>query len=277
MSIISGLVKAAKTVVTAVTPTKAKIQNVGDTLKAALTGKGVTASIPGVGTTVNKAVSSIASNPYTSAAVAAVAIAPKAAIAAVSTAFKALPTSGKVATVAALPVAASVVVTKPSSVKSVAQLPSSVTKFASNVATFTDEPSIANAKQIASENPIITAALGAGVAYVAGKGVVGAATALSTMANTQAIKESTQATESILTTITQPGLISELQPAVDTSLVPLTPATQVMGVETKATGVLTKKRKKRKATGRTPSLNQRMRVNIYNQTKSFYSKSAIYS
>lgn len=287
MGLISSLKTAASKVVKVLAnPTgkeDAGVKNILPTVKAALTGQGVTANTGNK--TADKVLSAAASNPYATAAVVATLAAPAAALGtakAIGSAATAS-TTGKIATVAAVPVAVGFVVSSPKkTTKAIATAPAALSNFGANVGEFVEQPSIEKAKDIVAENPIISAGLLAAGAVAAGKLATGAATSI---ANTLAVQKNTKVAEKLLeTTATTPTYVSDVLAAESNQLiplssnksvsaVPLTPETQVIGK-----AVTTKSVAKRK---RTPlkryngGQRQSLRVNIFNQTKSLYRGSAI--
>jgi hypothetical protein len=231
MSIFSSIGSAIKStvqkVVTAITPTKAKLQNVIAVEKAAITGKGVTANTGSPA--VNKVLSAAASNPFTTAAV----VTPVNTIGAVKAGFSALSTGAKVATVGGgLVVGVPAVISNPKIIGSVASSPSSIASFSSNVGAFSADPTVENAKSIFTDNPLIsTAAIGT-AAFIVGKSATGAITSI---ANTLAVKENTKVAAAAGKSITA-NLPTDLKngsvlPTATTGseAIPITPSTQIVG------------------------------------------------
>jgi len=258
-----------------------RLKNVGATLVAAVTGKGVQANTSN--TTVNKVLSTAASNPFTTAAVVAVAAAPKVAASAVTQTFKSLSPTAKVATIVATPVVASAIITNPKIVSKVSETPKALSNFGANVGEFSKNPSADTALTIAKENPVITGALAAGAVLVTGKAITGAVTSV---ANTIAVKENTATTAAVLATekaienvnikelpaeTNIPPSILKAPSADSAALVPITPQTQVLGKP--ATSLTQNSRVKHK---KIAPQSQSLRVNIYNQSKTLYTR-AIYN
>jgi len=232
-----------------------RLRNVGSTLKASLTGKGVVANTGNA--TANKVIGAAASNPYVTALGGAVAYAPKAAIGAASAGFSSLSTTGKVATVVAAPIAVSAIISNPKIATSVAKTPSGLANLGGNIAEFAENPSLEGAKGVFLENPVLAsgALLGAGLAV--GSGVTGL---VATGLNTRAIRENTQATlASPAESIDSPAtFIPSSSAGGASSMIPYTQETQVIGRETR-TGV-SRRRKARKAVD-----GQKVNVKILNQ------------
>jgi hypothetical protein len=269
-NVISALVpyspKNIINVVTALIPTKDKITNTLQTVKAAVTGQGVQANTPNP--TVNKVLSTAASNPFTTAAVVTVGVAPKIAATIVTSGIKALPTSGKIALAVATPVVIGATIKDPNIVSKAAELPKNLSSFGSNIGTFSANPSIDNALQIAKDNPIISGGVIAATGIIAGKGVTG-------ILNTIAVKENTAATNKILENMNTTQPISNILPSNNNNLPailptsttgtqnkPITPETQIIPKSASSTSI----KKYRKETKKIPQ-TQSLRVNIYNQSR----------
>jgi len=165
-------------------------------------------------------------------------------------------------------------------------LPTSINNYTTNLAKTIDNPTKENFLETGRENPFLlggTALLGGAVL---GKSVLTLTNFVSNYSNTAAIKENTDvmketlknAPEVILKTDDKPAKTTDLPkpinttPAVlpttstNTSPVPITPETQVLG---KPAGSSSIKRYARARTIQKPNI-QSVRVNIFNQTKSLY-------
>jgi len=177
---------------------KERLQNVGATLKAAVTGKGVQSNTGAK--IVDKPLSFLASNPFLTAGAAAVALNPSVALTAVKTAPKTT-----LGVSAAAPILTSAIVSNPKGASKLAGKAAGVTQdlsnFAGNVASINSFQDIATT---AKENPLLTAGVIAG----AGLAVKGGISAISTAINTGAIKENTNATRDILDLTKNSGLSS---------------------------------------------------------------------
>jgi len=237
--------------------------NVLQTLKAAVTGQGVRSNT-GVAT-VDKVLSTAASNPFVTAGVGAVAAGPATALKAAQAGFGALPTGGKVAAVVAAPVVVGAVAANPNLISQAAQTPKALSQFGGNVGTLIKDPSLSNAKQVIEDNPVISAGVAAAGALAVGRGVSGL---IASGLNTAAVKENTQAALGALPSNPVSSVprnletaITSLTPAEDAgpSSLPLTPETQVLGREVKTASVV--KPRRRKAATRAPDV----RVNVLNQ------------
>lgn len=232
---------------------KERLGNVGSTLKAAVTGKGVTANTPSQ--TANKVLGAAASNPFSTAFVGAVAAGPKVALGAARAAYTALPTAGKVGVALATPVAIGAAVTNPNLVGKAATAPRQLSEFGSGVGLLIQEPSYENLKQVAKESPIISAAVVTGTGLALGKGV---SSTLATIANTRAVKENTAVASP--KEIALPAMVESPTVSQSGAMVPFTRETQVLGKEVRTGGV----RKKRKVAKKAPQSNN-VRVNVLNQ------------
>jgi len=234
-----------------------RLKNVGSTLKAALTGKTVYAFTPSA--KADKVLSAAASNPFTTAAIGAVAVGPGTAASAAGSAFKALPTVGKVAVVGAAPVAAGFVIQNPGSVGTAAKLPAELTELGSDLGRLVQNPTLETAKETFQNSPVILSALGIAGAATVGRG---AANTIATIQNTRAIRESTEA--EIPTSLAGvPALstpVSALQatPASE----PVTNATQVIGKEAKS---VSGSRRRTNRTIQVPVINNRVHVEVLNR------------
>ncbi len=269
-TVVKAEQKAMDKAVSAIIPTKAKVTNVVDVYKSVLTGKGATANIPG---TTGKIVSSAASNPFTTA----LAVTPLNTLSAAKAGFTALSTGQKVLAVSSVPVVASVAISNPKVISSAGKVPSSVANFAGNVAQFSSNPSWDSAKEIISENPIVSGAVAFGAATIVGGGILGA---VNTAINTSAIRSNTKATEKAIASLTDStlpavsnsiltaseGLPKALSGTSAASGIPITPSTQIIG---KSAGVARKNQRKKNSLT-TSALRQVMRVTINNQGKHLY-------
>jgi hypothetical protein len=226
---------------------KERISNVGATLKAAVTGKGVQSNT-GI-KAVDSVLSAAASRPFTTAAIgaagfSAATIGGKATIAAVTT-------KPVIGTMIAAPVIGSVVgqVGVKKSAQAVGNVQSNLSNFAGNIAGFVKDPSWDDFKNIGKENPWLAGLSAAAVAGLAGKVVAPMLLTDAVRDNTKAIKE--QDGQII---ISNDGL-SQLQP--------VTPQTQVLG---RAAGTTQKRisKSKKKLAASQPNIN----IRINNQTRS---------
>lgn len=168
---------------------KERLTNVGATLKAAVTGKGVQSN---TGFKVlDKPLSVLASNPFATAGVAAIAVTGLSASAA---AVKAAPKT-VIGTTLAAPVITSAVVSNPKGAKKAVTSVSGVTKDLSNYAgNLASAKSLGDVIQAGKENPILAGA----TILAAGAAVKGGVSAISTAVNTGAIRANTAATKDVL-------------------------------------------------------------------------------
>jgi len=240
-------------VVTVVVPTKAKIENVGATLKAAVTGKGVQSNT-GI-KVADKVLSAAASNPFVSALpIGAASAAGKLGVSGAVSLVTAAPKTAALTTIVAPAVVSAAATTGlKKSASIVADIPKDTSNFASNLVSIS---SLEDVKDLAKENPILTGATVAGVAAITGKGIV---SAVSGIANTIATKENTQAIKESAVTAT-----SILPTSQSLSNVPLTPQTQVLGKEVGSSRV---SRRSTSPKGKVSSTSNSLRVNIYNQSR----------
>lgn len=159
----------------------------------------------------------------------------------------------------------------------VTKVPGKVIEFEKDLYKASKEPSLSSFADVLKENKEVSLFLGA-TALAAGGAT--AVNAYNTFSNTQAIKENTEATQKVIDNTLNPDdkktKITDVLPtnnikvpetviptATGTSLVPLTPETQVLGKSVRSSTI--KKHKHRKTT---PTGN--IRININNQTKSLY-------
>ena len=225
-----------------------RLKNVGSTLKASITGKGVQANTPSK--TVNKVLSAAASNPFTTAAV----VTPINTLSAAKAGFSALSTGGKVIAVgAAIPVT-SFLVSNPSAVGNIAEAPRGLSNIGSNIGEFVKEPTIENAKDIFKENPLIAG----GIAGAAALGIGAGAVAIgSNLLNTAATRANTAA-------ITAANAIPEFSNSPVSQNVTSAP----MGLETQTISTSSRSIAKRKKKALPQQIRQSVRVNVINANQS---------
>jgi len=238
---------------------KERVSNVVQTIKSAVTGKGVQANTSS--TVVNKVLSTAASNPFAVASVATVA---KLGVAkTVATAISNTKTVA-VATVGA-PIAASYVASKgvSSTAKSLGEAQSNVGQFTSNVYEAVKEPSKENLKSIYTENPVIAGAVTAAGAYIVGKGAVGA------LVTNKIIDDNSKTVTEVLPkeTLTEGKIIPSTS---SSSLVPITPETQIIGKSASSVS------KTRRRTTKKAAPVSRINVNVINGSRLFKSVKYIY-
>lgn len=161
--------------------------------------------------------------------------------------------------------------------KAVSKAPGALLNFGGNLADFAVDPSVKNAQSIWLENPLIsTATIGLTAAAVGGA----VTSAVSGALTQSAIREQTEATLEVVDTLKNQYIpsalaydVTELPPSVltgddKTSLVPITPETQVIGKAAKSAA--TKKRRRLTSQPRGSTQRQSLRLNIYNQGKHLY-------
>lgn len=169
---------------------------------------------------------------------------------------------GKVIAAVAAPVVVGAVVKEPvKAAKTIFNAPSELAQFGGDVASLAANPSLENAKQLVKESPLISAAAGL---LVAGGAVKTIAPAIATIKQTAAIKEQTAAIEGATQSLTTPqGITVTDLTKVQTPLTPITPQTApVSSISTPKT----RRRGVRKF--KMPSVNQSVRVNVINSSKS---------
>ncbi len=91
------------------------------------------------------------------------------------------------------------------SAKAIISTPSSLVNVGKNIGTLSANPSLENAKNIFTENPVVSSILAGGAVVAAGLGVAGLANSVNTAINTSATKKNTQA---VIKTISETGLVS---------------------------------------------------------------------
>ncbi len=163
---------------------KERLNNAVQTLKSSVTGKSVSANTKSA--VVNTVLSKAASNPFATAAVAAVAITgPTAAFSAVKAAPKTV-----LGGVLAAPIVTSAVVSNPKGAATIAKKTAGATRDLSNYAgNLASINSIQDIIQTGKENPILSGATIAGAGLIIGKGVSGT---IATLANTAAVRQNTE-------------------------------------------------------------------------------------
>jgi hypothetical protein len=140
---------------------------------------------------LNTIVETVAEHPFATAAVLAVP-ASSAARSTIAAGFSELSTGAKLATVLAAPVVAGVVSSNPSAAfKNTITAPSTLANVGKNLGILAQSPTLANAQNLFSENPVATSILGAGAASLIGYGITGT---ISNILNTEAVKKNTAAT-----------------------------------------------------------------------------------
>lgn len=165
-----------------------RIQNVGATLVAAVSGKGVQSNTGN--TVVDSVLSKAASNPFGTALAVAVVANPTAALGTAKSAFNSLSPIGKVAAGVSAPIVISAAVANPKIISGVANTPKTLSSFGSDLGTFSKTPSISTFENLVSNNKAISGIIGAGALATIGTGTVGT---ISTILNTQAVKKNTAA------------------------------------------------------------------------------------
>jgi hypothetical protein len=199
------------------------------------------------------------------------------AVASVAKAITPTSLKGKVIGALAVPVIAGAVINRPKeSIKTVAKAPFELAKFGSDVSSFATNPTIANAKQIVSESPVISSAVAltgaVAVAKVGGNVISGILQKEAVQDQTKAIEAQTEVIKSqgspsltIPTTQTQPSLSGVSAPQV-AQTAPLIASTS---------GTSSKKRYKARKQTKIPSVNQRVNVIVSSRANGLTNKNYI--
>jgi hypothetical protein len=170
-------------------------------------------------------------------------------------------TKGKIIASIVAPVALGAVIKTPSTLGKVAELPAELGQFGGDVSTFIAEPSLASAKEILKESPIISATLGAVGLVAVGTGV---ANVVSGVLTRKEMEEQTAIfqEQADLMAQGQSGQLIKEKSLGSGGIAP-----------TQETQDLTPSRKRRKSrtAKKTPSVMQSVRLNIINNNKNAYS------
>jgi hypothetical protein len=170
-------------------------------------------------------------------------------------------TKGKVIAAIAAPVVIGAAINQPAKVAQAAlNTPASLANFGGNAANLLANPSLANAKTLVTENPLISTLVGGAAVATIGGGVGLAANTVATYLNSKATKENTLGTDggSIVATESQ-----MLAPEMAASNTPITAQT-----ETVSQGIPRKKSRKKKVSRSIPSINQKVNVIVSNKSSS---------
>jgi hypothetical protein len=177
-------------------------------------------------------------------------------------------TKGKVIAAITAPVVIGAVVSNPAAAaKAIQNTPQDLANFGANAATLAANPSLANAKQLITDNPVISGVVGVAAAATIGGGIGLAANTAATFLNSRATKENTAASVGDSST---PNASSNVLPSDNSSQttiptnqgVPATAQTQTI-----QTGAV--RRRKRKSTRSVPSeINQNVKINVINSSRS---------
>ncbi len=165
-------------------------------------------------------------------------------------------TKGKVVgAVAGLATAGAIAKAPQATISAIAKTPGAIANFGGNVAKFASSPSVETAKQIVTENPVISA----GVGLVAGAGIVKAvAPAIATARQTEAIQEQTEVLKETARSKETGVSVTPLVPQQIAPTSPVTPQTQTLASTTP------KKRKRRAKKAPRPSIKQSVNIAIQN-------------
>lgn len=274
MGLFDSISNIAKKVVTAVMPTKAKIENVGAVLNAAFNPFSKDTVVANVSNpTLKKSLELVANHPYVSAGVVAGGITavtnPSSALSAAKTLIPTT-TKGKIIAAVAAPIVVGAVAQKPlESAKALISAPSNLANFGGNAANLIASPSVSNLKTLAKENPILTGAAALATAVTVGGGIGLAANTAATFINSQATKANTAAslggTEDLPVTVVDKSGQFQATPATGgTAIAPSTPITPQTQAVSKS-GVV--RRRKRKSMRSTPTnISQKVNVVVANKT-----------
>jgi hypothetical protein len=173
-------------------------------------------------------------------------------------------TGKAVAALAVLP-AATAIIKNPQVITKTA---GGIINLESNLIKTAADPSLTNLKNTITENPVIAGAAGLLIGGAAVKTILPVAgsllTAKRTGEQTEAIMEQTAAIQEATGSMSQPNLIKVTDLSSQTPQTPPTAATQPLSsVQTGS-----KKRKRRATATKLPSINQNVRVNVINSSKS---------
>lgn len=171
---------------------------------------------------------------------------------------------GKAIAAVAAPVVIGAVASQPlKSIQAVAKTPGALVNVGGNVANLIAEPSLANAKTLISENPIIVGGAAAAAAIVGAKTII---PAITTGRLINATQEQTEAIEAATAGITVVDKSAEFK------TMPYVPATEpsTPKTETIKEGVTKPSTKRRKRVSKSvmPSVNQRVNVIVSNKSLS---------
>lgn len=233
------------------------VQNIGSTLTLG--------AIPKVKFEGNVIATKIAQNPVQTAAVIATVANPAGAVAAaklvatkaaaaVKSVVSSLSPTQKVLAAVATPIAAGAIVSSKKLQSGIATAPSSLANFGSNIGKLVDKPSIKAAKELITENPVLTGITAAGALAVVGGGIGLAANTIATMRNSSATAKNSQIMEvptapAVAQIVTQPQEIRVIQPVAASPLVEEKPKEETKAITTmKAKPKKKAKKKKKKAT-----------------------------
>jgi len=248
---------------------KERLLNVGATLKAAYTGKGVTAKTGSK--TLDVVLSAAASNPIATTLALATVVSPLKVLGHVKAGFSLLPAGGKVAAVIGAPVVAGAVISNPSLIGKAVKAPSELAELGADVGSFIKEPSLKKAKDVVLGSPVISGVIAGGALLVGGGAL---ARTISGIAQTEALQDiaasSQQLTVSGLPAVTTPAVTtSSITPLA--SEVPVSPETQILprpaGTPTSSSRRAGRRRSEQR-------VSQSVRVNVFNSNKaSLYRRS----
>lgn len=151
-----------------------------------------------VGEKTANTIAAVASHPFTSAAAVATVLNPGAALSTtkaisskVSSSFAAAPLKTQLAVGVGGLVGTGAILKNPSLVSKAADIPSGLVNLGGNVGEFIESPSIEKAKDIVTENPLLSGAIGGAGLLAVGVGAGAIANTTATYLNTKAIKENT--------------------------------------------------------------------------------------
>jgi hypothetical protein len=278
MGLLNSIADIAKKVVTAVVPTKAKIENVGAVLNAAFNPFSKDTVVANVSNPVLKTtLETVANHPYVSTALVAggvTAVSNPTAALNVAKALVPTTTKGKIIAAVAAPVAAGVVLSAPSqSAKAIISTPSALVNVGQNIGTFAVNPSVENLKNIYKENPAVaTVATSAGLIAIGSAVVPAVSNAISNQLTRSEISKQTDVFKEQLEVSKQSlNLPATVVPKNTTSSdIPVTPATQTVTAKpliatTGGRVSTTRKRYKKKEPTR---ISQRVNVIVSNRSSS---------
>lgn len=214
--------------------------------------------------TFGQIAASAANNPKTTALLIAVP-ASSSARNVVGSSISKLPFIAKASLVVAAPVAIGFVASNPApAANAVLSTPSGLQNIGTNVGEFAKNPSLATAKKVLYDNPVLVSALGAAGLVGAGIGAASLASTVATFRNTGAVKESNKLLEQANKSLNQGSPLAGMNlPAASSpepATKPVTRETQVIGSPASSSRSVKRKRSNRESI---PAVN--VRVNLLNQ------------
>lgn len=184
-------------------------------------------------------------------------------------------TKGKIIAAVAAPVVIGAVANNPfKAAEAISKTPAALGNFGSNLAGLAANPTLANAKTLVTDNPVISTLVGAGAVAAVGGGIGLAANTIATFTNSQSTKANTAATnagliaenpsnsnDSGISVTDKSGEMYKIMPMPETQ--PTTPVTHVVKQGTTST-----RRKKRTSKAVPQNISQKVSVLVNNRSSS---------